>query len=370
MAPRLQASIRSGISRHVERLLSHRLPLIDASIGDASRLGPHASAHLPAIRSACSMAVPVLILYAMHLTSLAPWAVFGGFAASYGRGASPAARAGTQALVGAIVVASIAAGLAVSTTEGSAWLAVALGSVLAAVVGAISVNLRWLPPGPLFPLVAFSVAARAGGSISLSHFIGPVVSASSAVALSVLIGALIGRQRRRDQPVQRVAGPNAEAPGGIGGAKYGVTAGLAGALAISTGFNHAYWAMFSAVVPFMASGRGPQFLRAVHRIVGTLLGLVVAAGILSVLPQHGLAPLLLVIILQAGAELFIIRHYGIAVVMITPLVLVMAQTVDAQPVAVLLLDRTVQTVLGVGVAVMVIVTTGYVREMAGKHRPE
>jgi MFS family permease len=83
-----------------------------------------------------------------------------------------------------------------------------------------------------------------------------------------------------------------------------------------------------------------------------------------------LAPLLLVIILQAGAELFIIRHYGIAVVMITPLVLVMAQTVDAQPVAVLLLDRTVQTVLGVGVAVMVIVATGYVREMAGKHRPE
>jgi hypothetical protein len=306
------------------------------------------------------MAVPVLILYAMGLTSLAPWAVFGGFAASYGRSAPPAARARIQALVGAIVVGSIAAGLMVSTIEGPAPVAVAVGGVLAGVVGAISVSLRWLPPGPLFPLVAFSVAARAVGPLSLSHFLGPLISASSAVALSVLVGALIGRQPRPHQSVRSVAGRSGGAPWGIIGAEYGVSAGLAGILAISTGFDHAYWAMFSAVVPFMASGRGPQLLRAVHRVVGTVLGLLVAAGILSVLPQRGLVPLLLVIILQAGAELLITRHYGLAVIMITPLVLIMAQTVDAQPVAVLLFDRTVQTVLGVGVAVMVIATSRFI----------
>jgi uncharacterized membrane protein YccC len=190
------------------------------------------------------------------------------------------------------------------------------------------VYFRWLPPGPLFPLIAYSVAARTDTDSGLTHMVRPLAAAASAAALSVLVGALIGRERRRQQPDTSVALPPRRPRGGIDGARYGVSAGLAGALATITGFDHAYWAMLSAVVPFMAAGRAPQVLRAVHRVVGTLLGLLVTALILSAVRPHGLTPILVVIILQAGAELLILRHYGMALVLITPLALVMAQTVD------------------------------------------
>ena len=60
------------------------------------------------------------------------------------------------------------------------------------------------------------------------------------------------------------------------------------------------------------------------------------------------------IVLQAGTELVIRRHYGWALVLITPLALIMTQLVAPEPTERLLVDRAVLTALGVAVAVALI----------------
>jgi uncharacterized membrane protein YccC len=93
-------------------------------------------------------------------------------------------------------------------------------------------------------------------------------------------------------------------------------------------------------------------VRGVHRLVGTLLGLGLAALLLAQdLP--GLALILVVVALQAAAELLVGRNYALALIAITPLALLMVHLVAPVPARVLLLDRGVETFIGVVVGLLV-----------------
>jgi uncharacterized membrane protein YccC len=126
---------------------------------------------------------------------------------------------------------------------------------------------------------------------------------------------------------------------------------LAGAMATGAGVGHPYWAMVSAVVPLAARDYAGQLDRGVHRVVGTAAGLLLAALLLAVdLP--GLAVIAVIVVLQAGAELWVGRNYAIALVFVTPLALLMVHLVAPTPASVLLVDRGVETVIGVAVGLL------------------
>ena len=85
-----------------------------------------------------------------------------------------------------------------------------------------------------------------------------------------------------------------------------------------------------------------------------MLGLLTAAPLLLL----GLDPVplvLVVVVLQVVTELVVGRNYGIAMLFITPMALLMSQLGSSQDAAGLLLDRGVETLLGVVVALAVIV---------------
>jgi len=130
---------------------------------------------------------------------------------------------------------------------------------------------------------------------------------------------------------------------------------LAGTIATTSDIGRPYWAMVSAVVPLVAVDFRHQVVRGLHRVVGTFAGLVVAAGLLA-LDLGGLAVILVVALLQAVAELLVGRNYALALVAITPLALLMVHLAAPVPTSELLADRGVETVIGVGVGVLV----GYV----------
>jgi uncharacterized membrane protein YccC len=109
--------------------------------------------------------------------------------------------------------------------------------------------------------------------------------------------------------------------------------------------------MVSAAVPLAARDLVPQVVRGVHRVVGTLVGLGVAALLFAVDPT-GLVLIAVIVALQAGAELLVGRNYALALVAITPLALLMVHLVAPVPSSVLLRDRGVETVLGVGVGLV------------------
>ncbi len=130
-------------------------------------------------------------------------------------------------------------------------------------------------------------------------------------------------------------------------------AGSAGAL---LGLNHAYWGMAAVVVVLNQPYGWPGTTRrATYRIAGTLAGILLAWGVLSLHPQ-GLWIALTVGILQFIIEIWVVVQYAIAAIFITTNALVIAAGGRGVPdLSGLLGARALDTVIGCGVAIIVFV---------------
>ena len=136
-----------------------------------------------------------------------------------------------------------------------------------------------------------------------------------------------------------------------------IAAPLAGAAATLLGIGHAYWAIAAAVlVLHQGADRSRTLRRGADRLLGTWVGLAVAAGILWWHPQ-GLWLALILAALQLVIELLVVRHYGIASVFITAAALTISTGTRVVDVAALLLARGTDTLVGCAVGVAVYLAT-------------
>jgi hypothetical protein len=317
------------------------------------RVGPSQNDHLPALRVALGVAVPLVVLLLINRIDLAIFAVFGAFTGIFGRGDSHGIRLQHQSAAAALLLAAIAAGSLVAEYDAGSW-AVVLGSVLVGGLGSVAADrLALRPPGPFFPVFAFAGTASIPSAATVAEGLGVAVLS---VLLSLAIGAagwLLPRGRApwpgprpRVQPTSAQVRANA--------VRYAAAAGVAGAVATLLGIGHNYWAILSAIVPLAAATRATRLERAVHRVLGTVGGL----GLTALLLAISLVPwqlVLVLIVLQFLTEMFVIRHYSLALLFITPLALLMSQL--AAPVAdrgSLLADRLLETIIGVAVGVVVV----------------
>ncbi len=135
--------------------------------------------------------------------------------------------------------------------------------------------------------------------------------------------------------------------------RVGIAAPVAGAVAGTLGIGHVYWAMAAAVlVLHQGTHRVATLRRGAERVLGTLVGLGLAAAILGLYPQ-GLWLVLVVVALQFVIELFVVTHYALATVFITALALTIASGGGQADIGALIVDRGVDTVIGCGVGLMV-----------------
>ncbi|MFY9679660.1 FUSC family protein, partial [Glutamicibacter protophormiae] len=129
---------------------------------------------------------------------------------------------------------------------------------------------------------------------------------------------------------------------------YILTAGIAGALANIVGSRleagHNYWAMVAAVVPLVGHTTKLRLHRGVHRVLGTLVGLVLMALLIVLNPPLWLL-LALIGFFQFMAEMLVMRNYFMAQIFVTPLALVGVSVMSGLSTA-LLYDRMVETVIG------------------------
>jgi len=193
-----------------------------------------------------------------------------------------------------------------------------------------------------------SVIGVAGLSVLFS------LAVTSAIALALRRPPPVDRKARL--PVGRVAG---EMTLTVGVAT--LTAGVAALLIVE---SHWYWAMVGAVAAVSGARTSARVIRGIQRLLGTLLGVVVAAAILGL----GLPPLAVIaiaILLQIAAELFVGRNYGIAMVFITPLALLMVSLAAPTPADALLRDRVIDTLIGVAIGTVVAVASAAVRRRRG-----
>ena len=319
-------------------------------------VGPHAGAHRVALRAGVCVAVPLLLLVLTDHIAWSAYAAFGAFTSLYGRANNHAERLGMQASAGFVLVTSVMLGILVGLMPETKWLIVVFGALLAVLASIVSDTFVWHPPGPLFPVFALSVCATIPPAPH-NLLTGFLVATASALFSMVVgyVGVLRHPDAERFVPTLRrsawVVLANPMLRRHLVRAFLAVT--ISGALGTLLGGQHPYWAMVAAVAGLSGRHMRARVTRALHRLVGTWLGVAVAAPFLLLYPR-GVWAVVLIIAFQIGAELFVGRNYMVALLSITPLALLMGQLVHEVPVTGLLVDRALETLLGCAVALVVL----------------
>lgn len=324
-----------------------------------------------ATRAGLAVAIPLIVLASIGRLDLALYASFGAFTSLYGRSEVYRTRLRTASSAALMLVACITAGVLVSRA-GGALIALVGGLFLVLLVGVIlSRTLSLHPPTPIFFVFAFLVCGIVpvpGGSPSLAILIGV---ASAVLALAITMSGWLLRRGRvfgasrllKPLPRRAVLRPNAWRDGGVwlNIAQLVVGALIAGGAASAMGLGHSYWAVVSVVAVVPPARATHSISRSIHRTLGTLAGVLVTGLVLWSHPAVWLI-ILIVTICQFGAEIFVGRHYGAALVFITPLALLMVHlSSPSAHVPDLLVDRAIETALGAVVGMLMVLLARFVR---------
>ncbi len=309
-----------------------------------------------AIRAAVTMTTMLTGLAVAGRLDWSIYATFGAFACVYGGSRPRPERWRTQAFLGLLLTAAVASGALVGLSDQRRWLAIPVVALWATAGAVLSDRYSWRPPGPLF--VVFAVATCSAIPTTPPVVLIALGLAALTAAFAVLLGVLEARWlpgRSWRPPPPGLPPPPAHRQR-IQAIRCAVAVAIAGLISTTAGIPHPYWAMIAAVVPLAARPLRAQLVRGVHRTLGTLVGLAVAAALL-VAPLPVAVTIALIAVLQGTAELLVIRNYGLALVAITPLSLLSMQLANPQPVPALLVDRLVETLIGVAVGLVVAIVT-------------
>lgn len=326
-------------------------------LDELRHVGPPPVTRWAAIRAGGTLLVALLALHAAGSLELGAAATFGAFAAIYG-GAVPYRRRWRQqvALAG-LLTGAVACGSLVATSAHRAWWAVLVAAAWAAIGAAGSDRWRWRPPGPVFLVFAAATCASVPTTLDRVPVAIAVCLATAAFAIALAVAETTIEVRRGEVPADPP--PLPPLPPGrrrLQAVRCAVAVLVAGGLMTSTGVAHPYWAMVAAVVPLAATTLRQQVTRGVHRVLGTLAGLVLT-GLLLALPLSAIGTIVVVALLQAATELVVTRNYGLALVLITPLALLVTELAHPEPLGELLGSRFVETAAGAAVGLAIAILT-------------
>jgi uncharacterized membrane protein YgaE (UPF0421/DUF939 family) len=149
------------------------------------------------------------------------------------------------------------------------------------------------------------------------------------------------------------------------GARVALGCALAGWASMELGVGRPYWAVVTAASVFQASTT-LSWNRALNRVLGNVIGLLLFAVLLPVTRIGALALVLAALACQFGAEATISRGYWLGTVFVTPMALLMVQFAQVQPAGQLVADRALDTVVGaaVGIASCLLITDRRVSDRA------
>lgn len=150
---------------------------------------------------------------------------------------------------------------------------------------------------------------------------------------------------------RRAGGPEHRAVLAVPAVRMVLGTGIAGGLAVAGGLEHSYWASISAAAVLHSVNLRTTAQRAVQRTLGTVIGLLLALGVLSTDPEP-VALACVIVLLEFLLEYFVPRNYGLGVVFLTPLALLMSDLAAPAPAGELVADRVLGSVLGIVVGLV------------------
>ncbi|ADZ90577.1 FUSC family protein [Marinomonas mediterranea] len=108
-------------------------------------------------------------------------------------------------------------------------------------------------------------------------------------------------------------------------------------IALALQMNNPYWVPISCAAILQGATFRQVWHRKIHRIMGTLVGMLLASAIFFFHPNAWVLAFL-ILILQFAIEMLIAKNYGYAVIFITPLTVIMAEVTNTQVSPALLLE--------------------------------
>ncbi|MDM7890532.1 FUSC family protein [Curtobacterium caseinilyticum] len=329
-----------------------------------------------AARAAIAGGAPLALLIALGMPGYAAFAMFAGFTAIFGATEPYRQRMVTTGVAGALQAACMAAGIAVSLSGAPLWLQ-GVGLVVVLVVAVCTLSaLQTIPAQPIFPVFAFCVSAlvpvRATDlPLVATIIVGSVVWAwlvamSGAVIRLVLhphaphVFRPIAQRKHRSLAVLRRSALWETVGLNVVGAL------VAGAVAETIPWlGHPYWAVIAVVSTLPAIRQRHTVVRAVQRFVGTIGGTVIAVGILLLEPSAWWI-VVIAVVGQFFAEIFVARHYAVTLLFLTPLALAVSWLSVPEAPELLAVDRVAQTLLGALVSVALLVVGRGVERRRGR----
>lgn len=277
-----------------------------------------------ATQAALGIAVPIAVMTLLGEPSLGYIAASGAFTVLFAGTAPVIDRARILPFVALGLIISAALGVVVSA---NAWL-VSIGVVVVAIVSAVlAFGFRLGPPGPLFFVLVFGLSAH----VAVSSPIAPIVYIAALAAgcafsyLVAMVPLLLPRTRSvAATPLRELLpGPTFTADSRMLVIRVAIVAVIGVLLGLVIDPTRTYWIVGSAVAVIgVAAARRAAVQRGVHRMLGTVVGAGLYA-LLALLHPSGLWLALLLGALQFTIELVVVRHYALALVFITPLVLLL-----------------------------------------------
>lgn len=308
-----------------------------------------------AVQAGLAMAVPVVVLAALGRDDIALLSATGAFTVIYGGRLRPRERARFAPLIALALFVCAALG----TLAAAGGTVVVLAGVLVLTLAAAGIA-GWISlgaPGPVFFVLVFGLSAQVtavrGGArvVDPAIYLAAVAGSSVFACLVVLAPLLLSRYRREPVRSLRELFPRrwgAAARALLARAAIVAVIGVGAAIVVDP--QRSYWIVCAGLaVVGMPVGRRDAATRGIHRTVGTVVG----AGVylaLAFLPLPVWALGLLLGALQVAIELVVVRNYALALVFITPLVLLIigaaTGSVETLPLA---LERVVDTLVGAAV---------------------
>jgi hypothetical protein len=323
-----------------------------------------------ALSAALAMGLPIAILTAFGQPRLGLIACTGGFTALYLSNRTRRERAILLPFIGLGMVLS---GVIGSLVSWSTLLTLVALFVLAIGGSVVLLGFGAGPPGGLFFMLVAGASVRltappalGGVGLSAGLVIGMLAIGVTIAYLIIVLPLLWPSVRKRDFEAHAArVRLRFDLSGDIAVILIRLTIAclIAVLLAAPLGVHRTYWVLLT-VIAILQNGRRLRLtaLRGIHRVLGTLVGLLLFALIFQWNPQgYWLAVVLAA--LQYVVELVVIRNYGLALVFITPLALTIAAQGDPGDVGTVTVTRVVDTLIGAGIALIVLLGALVIRKL-------
>ncbi|WP_160300043.1 FUSC family protein [Demequina oxidasica] len=281
------------------------------------------------LQAALVMAVPIAVGSALGSETLGILAATGGFTVLHVTTLNVRERIRVLPLVAAFLLSVSVLATALAPYP----LVASVGLVVVTIAGAaLSFGYRMGAPGPLFVALTYGLSARVTSVVDGERAISPaslIVAVSAGMLFSLAVAAFpLVLARNRHLAARRLREILAVFALGRDGRTLLVRVAIVavvGTLISVTAVDpeRAYWTVGAGIaVVGTRAGRGDAARRGLHRIVGTVAGALIflAFGTLD------LAPLALAVVLgslQFATQLVTVRNYALALLFITPMVLLL-----------------------------------------------